>query len=68
MEEEFGVVRLEIEGVVVRYVVEFHSIDITFEGFVEAQFQDMVVEDLQDKLTRLENHKCRTRWLRVRTL
>lgn len=54
-ENEYGVHRIEIAGVVVRYVRETYSVQITIEGNLPSDIVEGVVADLRGKLSALEN-------------
>jgi hypothetical protein len=53
--EEHNVYRVRIDRVVARYVEESHAIVLTVEGTLPPSTLDVLVGDLQAKLTRLEN-------------
>ena len=55
MEDEHNVFRNKINGVVIRYVVESSSIQVTVEGNLAQPAVDAVTSDLVRKLSRLEN-------------
>jgi hypothetical protein len=57
-EDEYGVHRIKIDDVVVRYVEKMYSIQLTIEGELPEQLQTRLSGDLLDKLTRLENAPC----------
>ena len=57
-EDEHNVVRIKIEGVVVRFVVEMDCIQMTVEGELPQKTLDALTRDLIDKLSELENAPC----------
>jgi hypothetical protein len=63
-EEEFRVKRIRIGEVVVRYVEDSWSIQITVEGTLAQEVIDALVEDARGKLALLENAECEARRLR----
>ena len=54
-ENEWNVFRIRIGGVILRYVVETHSIQLTVEGELPQSSVDVVTSDLVRKLSALEN-------------
>jgi len=64
LEDEHGVHRVRINGVVVRYVESLHSIQMTVEGNLPLQMIKALVRDLADKLSALENAACEWHELR----
>jgi len=52
------IARIEVEGVVVRYVDEMDSIRMTAEGELPQKTLDTLARDLVDKLSALENAPC----------
>jgi hypothetical protein len=57
-ENEHNVVRIKVEGVVVRYVEEIDAIQMTVEGDLPQKTLDALTRDLIDKLSKLENAQC----------
>ncbi len=57
-EDEYNVVRVKIEGVLVRYVEEMDNIQMTVEGDLPQHTLDALTRDLLDKLSVLENAPC----------
>ena len=57
-EEEYGIHRIRIDGVIVRYVEDRHGIQITVEGDLPPQAIDSLTQDLRSKLAVLENSAC----------
>ena len=57
-EAEYGVHRIQVAGVVVRYVADMMSIQITVEGDLPEQTLNVITRDLLDKLAKLENAPC----------
>jgi hypothetical protein len=55
VEDEYNVFRITILGVVIRYVVEAHSIQLTVEGDLDQPSVDAVTSDLARKMSALEN-------------
>lgn len=51
---QYGVYRIVVDGVIVRYVEDFHSIAVTVEGRLPESTLDRLISDLVSKLTRLE--------------
>jgi hypothetical protein len=58
LEDEYGVHRIRIAGVIIRYVEDMACIQITVEGDLPQQTIDSLVQDLFDKLSALENTAC----------
>lgn len=58
-EDEYGIYRIRIDGTTVRYVEEFHSIQMIVEGDLPEQTVRQLVEDVQGKLAELENSTYR---------
>jgi hypothetical protein len=54
-EDEFRAFRINVDGVLVRYVESFFSIHITVEGDLPGQVLDSLTTDLLGKLAALEN-------------
>jgi hypothetical protein len=54
-EDEYNVFRIRIGGVVIRYVIEMHSIQVTLEGDLDQPSVDAVTSDLVGKMSALEN-------------
>ena len=54
-EDEYNVFRIKICGVVIRYVIEMHSIQLTVEGELDEGSVDAVTSDLVRKISALEN-------------
>ncbi len=57
-EDEFRVYRIEVAGVVVRYVEDMDHVQMTVEGDLPDDQVQVLLRDLVDKLSRLENSKC----------
>lgn len=57
-EDEHNVVRIKVEGMVVRYVEEMDAIQMTVEGELPQKALDALTRDLLDKLSKLENVPC----------
>lgn len=57
-EDEYGVHRVKIDDVVVRYVEQMYSVQLTIEGQLSEELQTRLASDLFEKLTRLENAPC----------
>jgi len=56
--EEYNVHRIKVEGVVVRYVEDMDSVQMTAEGELPMETLDALTRDLLDKLSALENAPC----------
>jgi hypothetical protein len=54
-ETEHNVERIRVRGVVVRYVTDLRSIQLTVEGNLPADILDRLSQDLCQKLSTLEN-------------
>lgn len=54
-ENDYKVFRIKVQGVVVRYVEDFHAVQITVEGDLPQQVTDAITSDLIGKLSALEN-------------
>jgi hypothetical protein len=55
VEEEYNVFRIKIEGIVVRYVADMHSIQMTAEGDLPQSSVQALASDLAGKMSALEN-------------
>lgn len=53
-EDEYNVSRINVDGVIIRYVEESHCIMVTVEGDLPQSTLDGIVTDLRDKLSQLE--------------
>jgi hypothetical protein len=53
--DEYKVFRANVDGVVVRYVVDMHSIQLTLEGDLSPLSVDAITSDVVRKLSLLEN-------------
>ena len=58
VEEEFGVHRIQVQGVVVRYVEDSYSVQMTVEGSLPRDALDALAQDLFEKLSALEGTAC----------
>jgi hypothetical protein len=56
--EDFGVHRIRVNGVIIRYEEDLHGIEVTFEGGLPQKVINAVLKDLEAKLTRLERSPC----------
>ena len=63
-ESEYGVTRIAIDGVVVRYVEDFDNILLTVEGELARETIDALVDDVVTKLSKLEETEYRARQIR----
>jgi len=54
-EEEYNVFRIKIEGIVVRYIADMHSIQMTAEGDLPQGSVQALASDLAGKMSALEN-------------
>jgi hypothetical protein len=54
-DEEYNVVRIKADGIVVRYVADMHSIQMTVEGTLPPATVQALASDLRDKMAKLEN-------------
>ncbi len=57
--QQFGLHRIRVNGVTVRYEEDVHDIEVTFEGALPQKLINLIIRDLQTKLTRLERSSCR---------
>ena len=55
VEKEHRVIRIKIEGIVVRYVHNWHSVQVTIEGDMDRASADAMTSDLVRKMSALEN-------------
>jgi hypothetical protein len=55
--EEYNVFRIRVGGVVVRYMVDMHSIQLTIEGDLDKQSVNAISTDLVKKMSALENRE-----------
>ena len=55
VEDELGVFRIKVDGIIVRYVEDTFSIQMTVEGELAQQSIDALTSDLLAKITTLEN-------------
>ena len=53
--EEYNVVRIKVDGIVVRYVADMHSIQMTVEGTLPFASVQTLTSDLCAKMAKLEN-------------
>jgi hypothetical protein len=53
-EDEFRVHRIRVDGTVVRYVEDSHTVQVTIEGGLAAQIVDQLRQDLTRKLENIE--------------
>lgn len=60
-EEEHGITRIKVEGVVVRYVADDCSIQITVEGELDSKIAQSLADECAEKLARLENSQVEAR-------
>lgn len=58
VEDEYGVHRIRVQGVVVRYVEDMYSVQMTVEGGLATETVDALAQDLRDKLSALEGAAC----------
>jgi hypothetical protein len=56
--DEYGVRRIRVDGVTVRYVEDAFSVQMTVEGDLPAKTLDALIADLHAKLSALENAPC----------
>jgi len=63
VEEEHNVFRIRIDGIVVRYVEDSHSVQMTLEGVLPQVSVQTLVADLLAKLSALENAPYEARQL-----
>lgn len=63
LEGEYGVKRIRIDGVIVRYVQDSFSIQMTVEGELRQTTLDLLIGDLLEKFSQLEKAKCVRRQL-----
>jgi len=54
-EDQYNVFRIRAGGVVIRYVVEIHSIQLTVEGDLDEASVNVISADLVRKISALEN-------------
>ena len=57
-DDEYNIYRIKVDGVVVRFVQEMASIQITIEGDLPQKTIDAITSELLGKLTALENTPC----------
>lgn len=57
-EDEHGVHRIDINGVLARYVEQRYSVQLTVEGRLPETQLNLLSSDLLDKLSKLENAPC----------
>jgi hypothetical protein len=57
-EDAYGVHRIKIDGLIVRYVEDSHCIQLTVEGELPQQTADALTSDLVRKMSILENTAC----------
>ena len=62
-ENEWNVIRIEINGVIVRFVEDMQSIVMTVEGALPLESVETVAQEICDKLARLENSACCFEWI-----
>jgi hypothetical protein len=64
-ENEYGVWRIIVDGVIVRYNEEMHGVMMTVEGVLSETVCAVLVEDLRVKLSAIEGHAYRTERIRM---
>jgi hypothetical protein len=57
-EDVYGIYRIKVDGVIVRYVEDLSSIQITIEGDLPENTAKALTSDLLEKQSRLENAAC----------
>ena len=57
-ENEYGTHRIRIDGTLVRYVQESDCIQLIVEGELPPSTLEVLANDLQEKLSRMENVPC----------
>jgi len=62
-DDEHGVTRIKIEGVIVRYVEDMRTVQMTVEGDLPESLTETLAADLDEKITRLENVPCEVKRL-----
>ena len=63
IENEYGIVRIRVADVVVRYVEDIYSVQMTVEGDLSESVIDSLIADLRQKLATLENTPCEAKQL-----
>ena len=63
VEDEYGVFRIRVDGIVVRYVEEMRSIQMTVEGDLPQTTIDSLTSDVLGKMSTLEHAPCALRRL-----
>lgn len=58
LDDEYGVERIRIDGVVIRYVRDSRSIQMTVEGELPRTILETLTRDLTKKFSKLENAEC----------
>jgi hypothetical protein len=54
-DSEFNIVRIKVDGILVRYVADTHSIQMTVEGALPLASVQVLASDLREKMSKLEN-------------
>ncbi len=57
-EDEYGIYRIQVDGVIVRYVEDTFSIQVTVEGEISKKMIEILKADLLEKFSRIENTDC----------
>ncbi|HWQ93482.1 MAG TPA: hypothetical protein VN673_17580 [Clostridia bacterium] len=60
-DEEYNITRIKVEGVLIRYVADMHSIQLTVEGELDPNIVKSLASELGEKLSVLENTSIQVR-------
>lgn len=62
-DDEWKAKRIQVDDVCVRYTDEMEYLTVTVEGQLPASVIDSIANDLQEKLSRVENTECKLKWI-----
>ncbi|MGK7873956.1 MAG: hypothetical protein AB4426_11790 [Xenococcaceae cyanobacterium] len=57
-DDEYGVYRISIDGIIVRYVEELFAVQVTVEGHLPEKLIEIIKSDMLKKISILENTEC----------
>jgi len=62
-DEDYKVFRIKVDGIVIRYVADMYSIQMTAEGDLLEAYVQALASDLVVKMSALENTPCESKQL-----
>ena len=57
-QQEYNVFRISVNGVIVRYVEDLYSVQVTVEGNLPEDVIEKIKSDVLEKFSLLENSTC----------